>query len=374
MKISIIVPVYNLEDYITETLNSIDQQTYSNFECIILNDGSTDKSKEIIEEYVEGKNRFKLITTKNKGVSAARNKGLDYITGEYIYFIDGDDIIPHNALKLLADAAVQHKADIVIGKMMHKRGDTLQEISTYKKYGVNNEGVKTLENNPEILHSIGPTAKLFSKKVIGNYQFPEGRKFAEEHGFVVSAYLKSEKIYGISQLVYNYVVRDKKRGNASATQKFDENVEEYINNLISTHHEVYQLMKDKVSSKVMSYYYFRISEFIMWPLLIVVLRDSQKTTKVNAVLIEYFDEDFHKKMQSNEVFTNVYVRNYIMHWDYETFYNQTQYIDYIKKNRRELPLQERWLLANQSKVKFKVYKWFLKIKNTLLRIYRRLMK
>lgn len=372
MKISVIVPVYNLDDYIIETLESIYQQTYPEFECIIVNDGSTDNSKEVIEEYIENKEKFKLISTENRGVSAARNEGLNYVTGEYIYFIDGDDTIPRNALTLLVGTAVQHKADIVIGKMMHKKGDTLQEISTYKKYGVNTEGEKTLERNPEILHSIGPTAKLFARKVIGDYQFPEGRKFAEEHGFVVNAYLRSDKVYGISQLVYNYVVRE--NGNASATQTFDENVEEYINNLISTHCEVYQLMKGKVSSKVMHYYYFRITEFIMWPLLMEALKNPEKLTKVNAVLSEYFNEEFHKQTRSIIVFTNVYVQNYIMQLNFETFYNQTDYIDYFEKNREELPLQERWIFKKKSKTKFKMYKLYLKTKKNLLRVYRRLIK
>jgi len=372
MKVSIIVPVYNLDDYITETLHSIYEQTYSDFECIIVNDGSTDNSIEVIKKFIEDKERFKLITTKNKGVSAARNEGLKYITGEYIYFIDGDDTIPSNALELLVRAAVAHQADIVIGKMMHKKGDTLQEISTYKKYGVNVEGIKTLEENPEILHSIGPTAKLFARKVITDYQFPEGRKFAEEHGFVVNAYLKSDKVYGISQLVYNYVVRD--NGNASATQTFDENVVEYINNLISTHREVYQLMKGKVSSKVMHYYYFRITEFIMWPLLIVALKNQERLTKVNSILIEYFNEESHKQTRSIEVFTNVYVRNYILHLPYETFYKQEDYIDYIKINRTELPIQDRWIFKKKNKLKFRLYKLYLKTNKVILRIYRRLIK
>ena len=372
MKISIIVPVYNLGDYIIDTLNSIDQQTYTDYECIIVNDGSTDKSKVIIEKYIAQKNKFKLITTENKGVSAARNKGLTHITGGYIYFIDGDDLIPVNALELLSVAALKHEADVVIGKMMHQRGGQLQEISTYKKYGVNTEGVKTLENNPEILHSIGPTAKLFSRKVIGNYQFPEGRKFAEEHAFIVNAYLKSDKIYGISQLVYNYVVRDK--GNASATQTFDANVEEYLANLMDTHQEVYELMKNRVSLKVMQYYYFRITEFIMWPLLMTALKNPLKLPKVNSILVDYFKTDAHEEMQKNDVFINVYVRNYIMHTDSDTFYKQVEYLDYMKNLREELPLHERWLLKRKSKVKFEMYKLYFKIRMILLRVYRRLLK
>lgn len=372
MKISIVVPVYNLEDYIIETLSSINQQTYTDYECIIVNDGSTDKSKEIIENYIAQKSKFTLITTENKGVSAARNKGLAHISGDYVYFIDGDDLIPEKALEILATAAKRHEADIVIGKMVHQRGDLLQEISTYQKYGVNTEGFKTLEKNPEILHSIGPTAKLFSRKVIGSYQFPEGRKFAEEHGFVVNAYLKSNKIYGVSQLVYNYVVRDK--GNASATQAIDAHVEEYITNLTDTHQEVYELMKGRVSEKVMQYYYFRITEFIMWPLLMTALKSPSVLVKVNAILVEYFKTEAHKTMQENDVYINVYIRNYIMHMDFNTLYQQNQYIKYLENSRTKLPTAERWLLKKKSRARFDIYKWFFKIRMIVLRVYRRLLK
>ena len=94
--ISIIVPVYNAEKYLSRCIDSILRQTFADFELILVNDGSSDKSKEICEKYLESDPRIKLINQENSGVSAARNTGLDNASGEYIGFVDSDDFIEKN--------------------------------------------------------------------------------------------------------------------------------------------------------------------------------------------------------------------------------------------------------------------------------------
>ena len=91
--ISIIVPVYNVEEYLEECLESICKQTYTDIEVVLVNDGSTDGSKEICEKYCRQDSRFKLINQENQGQSAARNNGVSFSTGEYITFVDSDDVI-----------------------------------------------------------------------------------------------------------------------------------------------------------------------------------------------------------------------------------------------------------------------------------------
>ena len=99
--ISIIVPVYNVESYLKECLESIQKQTYTNFEVILVNDGSTDYSKDICEEYCRKDSRFHLINQKNQGQSIARNRGVAESTGEFIVFIDSDDIVKFDLLTQL---------------------------------------------------------------------------------------------------------------------------------------------------------------------------------------------------------------------------------------------------------------------------------
>ena len=97
VKISIIIPVYNVEKYLHECLDSIINQTFTDIEIICVDDGSTDKSSEILEEYEQKDKRFTVISQPNKGVSAARNRGMQQAKGKYIMFVDSDDWLAHNA-------------------------------------------------------------------------------------------------------------------------------------------------------------------------------------------------------------------------------------------------------------------------------------
>ena len=102
-KVSVIVPVYNVEKYIRKCLDSIVSQTLNDLEIILVNDGSTDTSPAICEEYKRKDERIKMITQKNQGLSAARNAGLKDATGEYVIFIDSDDYIAENMLEILVE-------------------------------------------------------------------------------------------------------------------------------------------------------------------------------------------------------------------------------------------------------------------------------
>ncbi len=111
--ISVIIPVYNVEKYLRECVDSVLCQTYQNVEIILVNDGSTDSSGEICDEYVEKDERVTVIHQKNGGPSITRNTGLENANGKYIYFLDSDDYIENNALELLVNTAESNNADLV---------------------------------------------------------------------------------------------------------------------------------------------------------------------------------------------------------------------------------------------------------------------
>lgn len=113
--ISIIIPVYNVEKYLRQCLDSIKNQTFKDFECICVNDGSTDDSLSILQEYANKDNRFKIIHQNNKGISEARNVGIKLSVGDYILFIDSDDFIDSKFCEILYMDAIKYKADIVFG-------------------------------------------------------------------------------------------------------------------------------------------------------------------------------------------------------------------------------------------------------------------
>ena len=117
-QISIIVPVYNVEPYLHKCIDSILAQTFTDFECILIDDGSPDNCPAICDEYATKDNRIILLHQKNAGVSAARNAGLNIAKGEWIGFVDSDDWIEKNALELLYNKQRETSADIIIGSFI----------------------------------------------------------------------------------------------------------------------------------------------------------------------------------------------------------------------------------------------------------------
>ena len=115
VKVSIGVPVYNVEEYLRACLDSIMNQTFTDFEVIMVDDGSTDNSFNICQEYVARDNRFKLFHQENKGIAGARNTCLKYMKGEYINWVDSDDKVEPNYLERLLEVQAETQADLVDG-------------------------------------------------------------------------------------------------------------------------------------------------------------------------------------------------------------------------------------------------------------------
>ena len=114
-KITVIVPVYNVEHYLEKCLDSLINQTYKNLEIIVINDGSTDNSGEICQEYAQKDNRIVYIEKENGGLSDARNVGLDKMTGSYVTFIDSDDWVELDYVEILYKKIIEYQADIAVG-------------------------------------------------------------------------------------------------------------------------------------------------------------------------------------------------------------------------------------------------------------------
>ena len=125
--ISIIVPIYNAEQFLRECIDSILSQNYSNIEIILVNDGSRDGSLNICQSYDDS--RIVLIDKENAGVSSARNAGLKVAKGEYIAFIDADDTLPVNALSLLLESLERYQVDLVVGSFMFQYGNVCRSHS-----------------------------------------------------------------------------------------------------------------------------------------------------------------------------------------------------------------------------------------------------
>lgn len=170
--ISIIIPIYNVEAYLRRCLDSIKNQSFTNFECILINDGSTDSSKKICEEYLDD-SRFVLINTSNGGPSRARNIGLEKVSSDWVTFIDSDDYVEPNYLSAFVYNCKDFKTQIIQGYYCFgydgEEIDTLYKGSSYK-YKVISKGIFTSyfkENN--IIKNWAVWCKLFSMEIIKKY-------------------------------------------------------------------------------------------------------------------------------------------------------------------------------------------------------------
>lgn len=203
-KISVIIPVYNVEDYIEETIESLLGQTLKDFEVIFIDDGSTDKSVDKIKKYLENNNNFRLIVQSNSGPGKARNKGLEEAKGEYIVFMDSDDLIPNNSLEIRYELASDNNAEMVVGATYGYDGVNKWPIMSH----FSEEGIKNIKNSKELFQSMGPCNKIFKKSLIEDIKFPEDVKYGEDQVFVMNSYIRSKRIYKTNENIYYYRQRN----------------------------------------------------------------------------------------------------------------------------------------------------------------------
>ena len=128
IKVSVIIPVYNVAPYLDACLSSCINQTFRDIEIIVVNDGSTDESSDIIQTYVEKDDRFKVITKENQGLIYARKSGWEVASGEYVFHLDGDDYIEPNAIEILYDEVIKQNADYVVANYYDVFGDERHEV------------------------------------------------------------------------------------------------------------------------------------------------------------------------------------------------------------------------------------------------------
>lgn len=209
-KVSIIIPVFNVEKYIKKSIESIIGQNYSNLEIILIDDGSTDKSGEICDYYCKIDDRIKVIHQKNQGVGKARNVGLMNATGEYITFLDPDDFIDTNMYRNMVELLERGKGDIVCSAYNLVLEDKIKfgKCRHYTKYGI--DAFKLLLE--EDYYTTSVWNKIFKRNVIINNNeikfFPEDIKVGEDMIWLYNV-LSSDKlkVYFIPEPLYNWVVR-----------------------------------------------------------------------------------------------------------------------------------------------------------------------
>ena len=304
MKISVIIPVYNSSTYLRKCLDSVVNQTLKDIEIIVINDGSTDDSKNIIEEYSCKYKNIIFIDQENKGIGKTRNIGIKKATGEYITFVDSDDYIKENMLEEYYKYAKKHNFDLVIGSYI-KKINNKEIIFENNKFKTGN--VKT---TPQILYLIeyGPWAKLYKREMLinNNIYFDEKRKY-EDMPFVSKALLKSKLIGQITEPYYYYIIH-----NNSETTTMDKRVFDILDILkeIKDYYKREYYLRDELDYVIIN----KVTTYML----------QQRVQKDNKLRIEFIDAGY--------AFLNKNIKN----WRGNKYYKKTNFLKRIIKNNKKI--------------------------------------
>lgn len=228
--ISIIVPVFNVEKHLKKCLDSIINQAFQNFELILIDDGSTDSSGEICDEYKLKDKRIKVIHQENAGLSAARNTGIDASTAEYIGFVDGDDYISYNMYEFLHNCLIENNADVAVCGLYNCFKN--KKVPQYKKKGFYLlDNVSALKMALEgVVFSMHAVNKLYKRDLFKKNRFPEG-KLSEDAFIIPKILFESKKVVVKTLPLYYYVHHSGTITTSNYKKKDLDVVNAYFNNL-----------------------------------------------------------------------------------------------------------------------------------------------
>lgn len=225
-KVSIVIPVYNVEEHIADTLNSVLAQSHSAFSVIVVDDGSTDKTPRIVEQFAKRDNRVRLYkNAANGGVSSARNEGLTHVKSEYFTFVDGDDIVSPDYLLRLVEAAKKsdYSSDVVCAQISHvwsagsvsKKNDI--RPSSHSKVIDSVEAIERLLYDRDIKNHV--VSKLFSSRLISKVKFNEAISIGEDMDYVYRSLKIARNVSVIQEAIYYYVQREGSAMNSQFSSK-----------------------------------------------------------------------------------------------------------------------------------------------------------
>jgi len=276
--ISVIVPIYKVEKYLGKCIESIINQTYSNLEIILVDDGSPDSCPQICDEYAKKDNRIVVIHQKNGGLSNARNSGLNIAKGEFIGFVDSDDYIANDMYESLYNAIEDSNAQISICNYnkVNEKGETVErEIK-----GEIEEDIKIFsreETIKEILHAKIIKSyvwqKLFKRECFDTLRFPNGKNY-EDIAISIKSLENVDKIVGINKHLYYYLYRE----DSIDRSKTEKNIEDAI----KISYERYKYVKEN---------YLNVQEYNVYSLITRILWTYRDIKKMNYMYL-YYNEKY----------------------------------------------------------------------------------
>ena len=307
MKFSIIIPVYNVEKYISKCLDSILNQTYSNYEVIIVNDGTKDNSVSVINKYLTDE-RFKLYNKENGGLSSARNYGINYVTGEYILFIDSDDYIEPDLLNNFNNILIKKEYDLVkynINVVDDNYNLIRKEIGLDKSSEIDMKTLLSLEfSEPAWAYTY--KTNFFKKN---NFMYSVGR-IHEDFGLTPLIILRALNIYYLDYYGYNYVQREN-----SIVHGMEKNIKR-CNDMLFHFDNLYSIIStdDKIGEEDKEYIYSYLANGLISKGNILDNKDLNnyiKELKKRNVFSYLIDDTLIRKVK--KIFIKLFPKLYIKH-------------------------------------------------------------
>ncbi len=276
-KISIIVPVYNMEKYLERCVDSILCQTYTNLEIILVNDGSSDSSPSICDKYAEADSRVKVVHKTNGGLSSARNAGLDVATGDYIGFVDSDDYISTDMYKVLAERL--DNSDCEIANVMYVRVDDEGNTTPSKVPHNTDKVISACQFVRELMLHTGDVSvctKLFRTELFEGVRFSE-EKLNEDLLFMLEVFTKVNKVSFVMHIGYYYFTRS-----GSTSSGYGKAVIDMVGNSLKAK-ETVDTMFPSLSKESERFAIFQHMAY----LLIVPALDAVKNNEVYTSAVKY---------------------------------------------------------------------------------------
>lgn len=251
MKISIIVPVYNVENELARCIDSLVRQTYKDIEIILIDDGSTDSSATICDEYEHKYSNIKVIHKKNGGLSSARNCGIINSSGTYLLFVDSDDYINVKTCEKFAEAVKKDKVDIVVGearktennKITLYKHDSFEKNKIYNNKQYINIAIKNNEFYAPVCFNIYRREFLIENKLF----FKEGI-LHEDMEYLPRLFLSANNIKKISYVFYEYIIREQ---SITTNKDYTKNVND-IFEIYAEWYEMFEKIEDKETKKMLN--------------------------------------------------------------------------------------------------------------------------
>ena len=292
-KISIVVPIYNVENYMNRCLNSIKNQTYTNLEILLINDGSLDNCQKICEKFEKEDNRFKLYNKENGGLSDARNYGLERISSKYVCFIDSDDYIEKNYIEILYNNLITYNADISVCGIANDVGGMKKE-SNQKQDLEELTSEQALKKMIDLHYDFKVVAwnKLYKKDLFEDVRYPKG-KIYEDVATTYKLVSKAKKVVYAQNPLYVYCFNPT---SITKTEKYNEreiarmnNADEMVDFVVKKYPD---LKKDFISYKMCQYIAVQN----------VMFKSNIEDENMSNKIRKFVKENFNNIFQSNLTF------------------------------------------------------------------------